>query len=88
VSPTGRFWAGLIFCALGASLVTVFIQTACQKYTTPVQAMICFQSEPVVAMAAAAILLGETVSFWAGLGAAVIIGGVLISELGGRASSD
>ncbi len=83
--PNGQFWAGLVFCALGASLATVFIQTACQKYTTPVQAIICFQSEPVTALVAAAILLGEVVSFTAGLGAAVIIGGVLTSELGGKA---
>ena len=83
VTPNGQFWAGLIFCALGASLATVFIQTACQKYTTPVQAMICFQSEPVTALAAAVIILGETVSLSAGLGAAIIISGVLTSEIGG-----
>ncbi len=83
----GTFWAGLAYCALGASMATVFIQTACQRYTTAVQAMICFQSEPVVALAAAVILLGETVSFTAGLGAAVIIGGVLTSEVGGKAFS-
>jgi drug/metabolite transporter (DMT)-like permease len=88
LTPNGYFWAGLVFCALAASLVTVFIQTACQKYTTPVQAIICFQSEPVVAMAAAVILLGETVTFSAVLGAAIIIGGVLASELGGRAAAD
>ncbi len=80
---TGTFWAGLIYCALGASMATVFIQTACQKYTTAVQAMICYQSEPVTALVAAVILLGETVSFTAGLGAAIIICGVLASELGG-----
>ncbi|MDR3038170.1 MAG: DMT family transporter, partial [Candidatus Adiutrix sp.] len=83
LDPTGLFWAGLLFCALLASIGIVFIQTACQKYTTPVQAMLCFQFEPVTATAAAVILLGETVGFTAGLGAGVIIGGVLTSELGG-----
>ena len=83
LNPTGFFWAGLLFCALLASIGTVFIQTACQKYTTPVQAMICFQSEPVTALAAAVLLLGEALTWSAGLGAALILAGVLASELGG-----
>ncbi|MDR1921962.1 MAG: DMT family transporter [Candidatus Adiutrix sp.] len=80
---TGQFMAGLLFCALLASIGIVFIQTACQKYTTPLQAMLCFQFEPVTATAAAVLLLGEEVGLIAALGAAVIIGGVLVSEVGG-----
>jgi drug/metabolite transporter (DMT)-like permease len=80
---TGRFVIGLLFCALLASICIVFIQTACQKYTTPVQAMLCFQFEPVTATAAAWIILGEAITVMATLGACIIILGVLTSELGG-----
>lgn len=83
LAPTGRFWAGLIYCALLASIVIVFIQTSCQKYTTPVQAMLCFQFEPITATLGAWLLLGEAVGAKAVIGAAVIILGVLASELGG-----
>jgi drug/metabolite transporter (DMT)-like permease len=83
LNPSVYFWAGLGFCAILASIGIVFIQTACQKYTTPVQAMLCFQFEPVTATVAAVILLDETIGMAAALGAAIIIGGVLTSELGG-----
>jgi drug/metabolite transporter (DMT)-like permease len=83
LNPTGPFWAGLVFCALLASIGIVFIQTACQKWTTPVQAMLCFQFEPVTATVAAWLLLGDQIGPATILGAAVIIGGVLVSELGG-----
>jgi drug/metabolite transporter (DMT)-like permease len=80
---TGLFWAALLYCALLASVAIVLIQTACQKYTTAVQAMLCFQLEPVTATVGAWLLLGEDVGLRAAVGAAVIIAGVLASELGG-----
>ncbi|MDR2455701.1 MAG: DMT family transporter [Deltaproteobacteria bacterium] len=87
LKPTGLFWAGLTYCALLASIGIVFIQTSCQKYTTAVQAMLCFQLEPVTATAGAFLLLGEQVGLKAVIGAAVIILGVLASELGGMLGS-
>ncbi|MDR1921965.1 MAG: DMT family transporter [Candidatus Adiutrix sp.] len=83
LTVSGPFLAGLLFCALPASIGAIFIQTACQKYTTALQAMLCFQLEPVTATAAAVLLLGETVGLIAALGAAVIICGILFSEVGG-----
>ncbi|MDR1044725.1 MAG: DMT family transporter [Candidatus Adiutrix sp.] len=83
LSLTWSFTTGLLFCALLASIGIVFIQTACQKYTTPLQAMLCFQFEPVTATVAAVLILGEEVGLTAALGAGIIIAGVLTSELGG-----
>jgi drug/metabolite transporter (DMT)-like permease len=80
---TKQFWMGLIYCALLASIGIVFIQTACQKYTTPIQAMLCFQFEPVTAAAGAWLFLNETVGVIGVMGAIIIIMGVLTSELGG-----
>ena len=88
LTVTGLFLTGLLFCALLASIGIVFIQTACQKYTTPIQAMLCFQFEPVSATVAAVILLGEEVGLMAVIGAIVIIIGVLASELGGLMSAE
>jgi drug/metabolite transporter (DMT)-like permease len=85
---TKHFWIGLLYCALLASIGIVFIQTACQKYTTPVQAMLCFQFEPVTAAAGAWLFLGETVGVLGVLGCVVIILGVLTSELGGLMTTD
>jgi drug/metabolite transporter (DMT)-like permease len=85
--PNAHFWIGLAFCAFLASIGIVFIQTACQKYTTPVQAMLCFQFEPITATVFAWPILGEAVGIMAALGAAVIILGVLTSELGGILSA-
>ncbi|MDR2443908.1 MAG: DMT family transporter [Deltaproteobacteria bacterium] len=83
LTATGYFWAGLIYCAILASIGIVFIQTSCQKYTTPVQAMLCFQFEPITATLGAWLLLSEPIGLKAAIGAAIIILGVLISELGG-----
>ncbi len=83
LTVTGLFLAGLAYCGLLASIGIAFIQTVCQKYTTPVQAMLCFQFEPVSATVAAVLLLGEAVGGRGVLGAAIIIAGVLASELGG-----
>jgi drug/metabolite transporter (DMT)-like permease len=85
---TPEFWIGLLYCALLASIGIVFIQTACQKYTTPVQAMLCFQFEPVTAAAGAWIFLDETVGVLGVMGAIIIILGVLTSELGGLLAAD
>ncbi|MDR1576738.1 MAG: DMT family transporter [Deltaproteobacteria bacterium] len=83
---TKQFWMGLLYCAILASIGIVFIQTACQKYTTPVQAMLCFQFEPVTAAAGAWLFLNETVGVVGVVGGIVIILGVLTSELGGLLS--
>jgi drug/metabolite transporter (DMT)-like permease len=78
-----HFWVGLIYCAILASICIVFIQTACQKYTSPVQAMLCFQFEPITATIGAYFLLNEAIGLKAVIGAAIIILGVLTSEIGG-----
>jgi drug/metabolite transporter (DMT)-like permease len=80
---TQKFAAGLLYCAILASICIVFIQTACQKYTTPIQAMLCFQFEPITATLGAWLLLNESVGVKAAIGAGIIILGVLTSELGG-----
>ncbi|MDR2301351.1 MAG: DMT family transporter [Deltaproteobacteria bacterium] len=80
---TPLFLAGLLLNALIASLVTVFLQTKAQRYTTAVQAMICFQMEPLVAIFSAWLVLDETINANTAVGGLIIIAAVLFSELGG-----
>jgi drug/metabolite transporter (DMT)-like permease len=78
-----KFVFGWVFCAVVASVCTVLIHTSTQKYTTAVQAMLCLQSESLVATAAAALMLGEPVTAHVVVGGLIIIAAILVSELGG-----
>jgi drug/metabolite transporter (DMT)-like permease len=80
---TSRFLIGLAFCAVGASVTTVLVHTNCQKYTTAVQAMLCLQTESLVATAGAWLFLGEIITAHVIVGGLIIIAAILISELGG-----
>ncbi|MDR1546349.1 MAG: DMT family transporter [Deltaproteobacteria bacterium] len=80
---TRSFVGGLLFTGLAGSLVPVFLQTRSQKYTTAVQAMLCFQVEPVTATVAAFLVLGEPVFVHTVVGGAIILAAVIVSEVGG-----
>lgn len=69
----------LVFLTLFATVLTFLIQTRYQKDTTPVRAVVIFTLEPVFAAVIAFFVLGEGID--GALGGALIIGGVLISEL-------
>jgi drug/metabolite transporter (DMT)-like permease len=83
ITITPLFLIGLFFNAVLASVVTVLIQTYSQKHTTAIQAMICYQAEPITATLAAAIILGDRLTFNVVAGGLVIILAILISEAGG-----
>lgn len=64
-----------------ATLFTTWVQTRFQKDTTPTRAVVIFSVEPVIASAVAYVLLGETLGALGVLGGALILAGVLLSEL-------
>ncbi len=64
-----------------ATLFTTWVQTRFQKETTPTRAVVIFSVEPVIASAVAYVLLGETLGAPGILGGALILAGVLLSEL-------
>jgi drug/metabolite transporter (DMT)-like permease len=74
---------GVVFNGVFASLATVYLQTRCQRYTSAVQAMICFQVEPIVATIAALIILSESLNAHVVVGGIIILSAVVSSELGG-----
>lgn len=80
-SPT-VLWA-LIICTLLATVLAYFAQTAFQKFTTPTRTALIFATEPVFAAIAAYLWTSERLSAIAWLGCALILGGMLIAELGG-----
>lgn len=75
-------WITLAYNSVLASFVLVFLQTYAQRYTTPVKAVLLFQFEPIVATAAAIAVGLDVLTPLMALGAAIIILGVLASELG------
>ncbi|MDR0356345.1 MAG: DMT family transporter [Deltaproteobacteria bacterium] len=80
---TPTFLIGLAFAAVMGTLIPVFLQTRSQRYTTAVQAMICFQFEPVTAAIASFVILHEPMTANTLVGGLIIIMAVLISEIGG-----
>ncbi len=80
-SFSGTAVASMIYLTFLATLLTTLVQTRYQKQTTPTRAVIIFSVEPVFASIIAYVLLGEQLGGSGIAGGALIIGGVLLSEL-------
>jgi drug/metabolite transporter (DMT)-like permease len=79
--PTGGLIWGIAYLALLATLYTLTIQTKYQKETSPTRAAIIFSVEPVFAAVIAYLVLNETIGIQGVAGGAIIVLGLLISEL-------
>lgn len=73
--------ASLLYLTFLATVLTTYVQTRFQKDTTPIRAAIIFSVEPVLASISAYLLLGERLGALGIAGGAMIVAGVLISEL-------
>jgi drug/metabolite transporter (DMT)-like permease len=73
-------WAILITGLLGTAAAFT-IQAWAQQFTSPTQTALIFSLEPVFAWLTSYLILGERLGFRAGIGALLILAGVLISEL-------
>jgi len=81
VSSSAGLLSILLYLTLFATVLTTFIQTRFQKDTTPTRAGIIFTVEPVFACIIAYALLNEQIGPSGMLGGALIIVGVITSEL-------
>ncbi|WP_379132566.1 DMT family transporter [Paenibacillus sp. sgz500958] len=73
-------WALLV--SIGPTSAFAFwIQTACQKYTTPSRVAIIYSTEPVFAAFTGLVFGGERLGASAALGCLCILAGMLIAEL-------
>lgn len=71
----------ILYTSIFATIITTFLQTKYQKYTTPTRAAIIFTSEPLLASILAYLILNETIGIFGLIGGFLIILGVLTSEL-------
>lgn len=75
----------LAYNGIIASFLLTFIHTGVQRYTTPVKAALIFSMEPVIASFFAMIFFAEILNQREYLGAAVLLLGIIIAEVGAGA---
>ena len=75
-----RFVGGIIYLALFATVVAIFVQARFQKDTTPTRSAVIFSVEPVIAAVFAYFILNEHIGAIGLGGAALILVGVIVSE--------
>lgn len=73
-------WA-LIICALFATVFAFLVQTSMQRFTSPTHTALIFCMEPVFGAFFAYLLLGERLGVWGIIGAAMILTGMVLSEI-------
>jgi drug/metabolite transporter (DMT)-like permease len=76
-----RAMGSMVYLTFLATVLTTWVQTRFQRDTTPTRAVIIFSIEPVIAAAVAYVALGERLGPAGMAGGALIIAGVLLSEL-------
>jgi drug/metabolite transporter (DMT)-like permease len=86
VEPVRLAWSPPVWVALGvtsllATALAFFIQTWAQRWTSPTRTALIFATEPVFAWATSYLIAGEVLSRRAGVGAVLILGGILTVEL-------
>lgn len=82
---TTNIWGAILFCALFASVISFYLQIRYQRFVGSTKTAIIFASEPIFATFTAALYLGERLTFFFLIGAALIISGILLAELKPRA---
>ncbi len=86
VEPVRLAWSVNVWIALGvtsllATALAFFVQTWAQRWSSPTRTVLIFALEPVFAWVTSYLMLGEVLSTRATIGAALILGGILIVEL-------
>jgi drug/metabolite transporter (DMT)-like permease len=86
--PGVLWWSGpahvvsaVIICGVLATAAAFLLQNVLQPYTTPTHTALIFAAEPVWGAVFSYLLLGETMTLRGYIGAALILGGMLLAEL-------
>jgi drug/metabolite transporter (DMT)-like permease len=74
--------AGLLYLAIPSTALSSWLHFRCQAETTPSRTSVIFTLEPVFAVVFARMTLGETITVPTIAGGALILGGILASEVG------
>ncbi len=82
VLPGGAYaWATIVVCGVFASAVAFFVQAWAQREISPVRTSMVLIMEPVFSVLFGIILLGETLTWRGWLGCALMLAGMLITEV-------
>lgn len=84
---SGRVVWAILVTSLICTAAAFTIQSWAQQFTSPTHTALIFSLEPVFAWVTSYIVLGERLGLRAGIGATLILAGVLISELLGSAAA-
>lgn len=79
-------WATLLYLAIFATSLVIALQTWALGRTSPIKAGLIFSLEPVFAAIFAGLFFGERMTARELMGAAFIMGGIVVTELWGRVS--
>lgn len=78
---TRDVWIGLLTTAIPATSMAFFVQTYMQQFTTPMHTAIILATEPVFSGIFGYLLLGEVLGSRGLLGAALVLVGMVLSEI-------
>ena len=78
--PAGA-WLALLYSGLGALVVAYLLWYRGVKVLGPTRTALYANLQPLIALLVAWITLGETPTAWQGVGAATIVGGVLLTRV-------
>jgi drug/metabolite transporter (DMT)-like permease len=81
IAWTFNVWVALGVTSLLATALAFTVQTWAQRWTSPTRTALIFAMEPVFAWVTAYLVAGEVLSVRAEVGAALILGGILMVEL-------
>src|SRR5690606_35719311 len=80
-----RLWLGLAYLAVPATAVALWVQIRYQHRTDPTRVGIILGTEPLFGALLAWLFLGERMTEAGLLGGVLVLAGLLLTELGGRA---
>jgi drug/metabolite transporter (DMT)-like permease len=86
--PAGNVWFAAAFTGLLATALAFFVQSRAQQATSPTHTALIFAAEPVFAGLFSFLLIGETLGPRQILGSALIVAGMLVSEMRRRTMKD
>lgn len=86
--PDRGTWVAVAFMAVAATMVGFVVQTWAQAHLTPTRAAVIMTMEPVFAGAFAVAVAGEQLDGRTWLGGALVVGAMLVVELGPRRAGD
>lgn len=81
IPSTAGVWIAIFVTSVFATTYAFLVQSMAQKYTTPTHTALIFVGEPVFALLFAYILIGELLTIKQLTGCALILSGMLLSEL-------